>query len=620
MSGRIAVVPPRFGAGVVGGAEAVCREAALGLAERGWEVEILTTCAVDHYTWANDLPEGSREEEGLLVRRWPMVHDGAAAGLRALQKIQDGLVPTLDEQIGWQSLHFRVPGLFHHLLREGSKYQAVVFAPYLFWTSTVCLPLVAERAVALPCLHDEVYARLAVVRHVLSDPAAVWFLSEPEHELAHRLGPVAERHSVVGAGVHVPASYHPDAFRRRHRIDRPFILYAGRREAGKGWQWLLETFAEMVALGGVEVDLVSAGVGEVTVPGPLCGRVVDLGFLSDSDLRDAFAAALAYVQPSRMESFSRTIMESWLAGTPVLAVEASEVVAWHCRRSGAGITFDGAAGLATALRRLVSDPAEAATLGARGRRYVLDNCSWPVVLDRVEEELDALDARWDPSPVEPEPAGRPVLVVGSYPPVPGLASEATLEAARRAHHVGDAVVVASPRAGAAHNAVRLRGPLAGARLDALRRRTGAQRLVLCAEAGMPVPLRARRTMLGRAVEPVLEALTVLSLTRALDRFAHVSAVVTGDLGVGVDLPRVLREHAEEVVVNLPPGPVLPAGVTVFGGPDVLVRGRPRRVVSFLARMLLGRHAPAVLGAARSVMYRIGGAANPTGLPSRRPDR
>ncbi|HWG74294.1 MAG TPA: glycosyltransferase family 4 protein, partial [Acidimicrobiales bacterium] len=392
MTGRIAFVPPRFGPGVVGGAEAVCREAALGLAARGWDVEVLTTCAIDHYTWANDLPEGVTDEEGLVVRRWKMVHDATRAGLRAQRQIERGELPTLDEQISWISLRFQVPGLFHEILRHGDRYDAIVFAPYMFWTSTVCLPVVAERGVAMPCLHDETYARLDVVRPVLADAAAVWFLSEPEHGLAHRLGPVAPRHRVIGAGVDVPASYDASGFRARHGLGRPFVLYAGRREPDKGWPWLLETYARAVALGGVDVDLVTAGVGEVTVPAAAAGRVIDLGFLPDVERDDAFAAAAACVQPSRMESFSRTTMESWLASTPVLAVEQSEVVAWHCERSGGGVTFHDEFDLAECLRWLLAAPLEAAEMAARGRKYVIDNYAWPVVLDRMEEDLTALQA------------------------------------------------------------------------------------------------------------------------------------------------------------------------------------------------------------------------------------
>lgn len=70
MNGKLAFVTPRFGPGVVGGSEALSREIALGLAGRGWEVEVLTTCAVDHYTWENALVPGASEEDGVTVRRF----------------------------------------------------------------------------------------------------------------------------------------------------------------------------------------------------------------------------------------------------------------------------------------------------------------------------------------------------------------------------------------------------------------------------------------------------------------------------------------------------------------------------------------------------------------------
>ena len=253
----------------------------------------------------------------------------------------------------------------------------------------MCLPAVAERAVVVPCLHDEEYARLEILRPVLAAPALVWFLSGPEHELAHRLGPVARRHSVTGAGVPVPAGYDPVGFMERHRLSRPFVLYAGRREEGKGISLLLGAFADAVADGALDLDLVIIGRGELAMPRGLEGRVVDLGFVSDEERNNAFAAATAYVQPSRMESFSRTIMESWLAGTPVMALGESEVVAWHCRRSGGGVTFSDRADLAARLQLVGSRPEEAGAMAAAGRRYVIENYTWPSVLDRMEASLRA---------------------------------------------------------------------------------------------------------------------------------------------------------------------------------------------------------------------------------------
>ena len=387
--GRIAFVPPRYGSGVVGGSEALSREIAIGLSARGWDVEVLTTCAVDHYTWSNELPPGATEEDGLLVRRFEIAHHPWRVTREVQLAIEAKRPSSFDKQLNWLSGRFAVPDLFLHLLVHGNEYDHVVFSPYLFWTTTVCMPLVADRAVVIPCLHDEEYARLDVVRPVLRDPQKVWFLSEPEHQVAHRLGPVAEHHLVTGAGIDPPSTYDAEAFRRKFGLTRPFALYAGRREADKGWDWLLSTFAEAVRISGVELDLVTIGVGDVRVPSELSGRVIDLGFLSDEERNSAFAAAAVYLQPSKMESFSRSVMEAWLAGTPVFAVADGEVVAWHCKRSGGGLTFTAAEDLAVELKAICESPERADAMAERGRQYVLREYSWPVVLDRMEAELES---------------------------------------------------------------------------------------------------------------------------------------------------------------------------------------------------------------------------------------
>jgi glycosyltransferase involved in cell wall biosynthesis len=197
---------------------------------------------------------------------------------------------------------------------------------------------------------------------------------------------------VTGAGVNVPASYDPDGFRERHGLSRPFILFAGRRERGKGWDWLLAAFHFAIRQYELPFDLVTTGVSPAGAPPDLSGRVHDLGFLDDAEVANAFAAATAYVQPSTNESFSRTTMESWLAGTPVLCAAGSAVLQWHCERSGGGLTFTDEFELAQCLSFLASAPDDAARLAKSGREYVLAHYRWDTVLDAMEASLRELCA------------------------------------------------------------------------------------------------------------------------------------------------------------------------------------------------------------------------------------
>ena len=118
--------------------------------------------------------------------------------------------------------------------------------------------------------------------------------------------------------------------------------------------------------------------------------MIDLGFLPAEEVPDAFAAAAAYVQPSPNESFSRTVMEAWLAGTPVIASAAGAVVRWHCERSGAGIVYRDDDELIESLALVAEAPDRLAAIAGRGRPYVLANYTWGPILDRMEEALEAM--------------------------------------------------------------------------------------------------------------------------------------------------------------------------------------------------------------------------------------
>ena len=387
--GRLAFVPPRFGDEVVGGSEAVMREAAEGLAARGWQVDVLTTCARDHYTWRNEYPAGVSLLSGLTLRRFPTIPPAVRERDALGRRILLGLPLSYDDQCRWINATLRVPALFRYLMEHASEYQAIVLSPYLSWITVACVDVAPERTVLMPCVHDESYAHLDVFRATLAKPSLLWFLSEPEQEVARGLA-VLPDHVVTGAGVEVPSSYDPEGFRRRHDLAKPFVLYAGRREPEKGWDRLMAGFEFAVETYGLELDLVTIGAGKPIIPASISSRVHDLGFVSAGERNHAFAAAEAYLQPSTNESFSRTVMESWLAGTPVIASGRGAVVRWHCERSRGGLVYEDDLELAQCLLLVAQAPEVARDLAVNGRAYVLENYPWHEVLDRMENSLKVL--------------------------------------------------------------------------------------------------------------------------------------------------------------------------------------------------------------------------------------
>ncbi len=136
--GRLALCPTRFGAEVVGGAEIVLRTMAIGLRERGWDVDVLTTCATDHHSWANVLPAGESVEDGLRVRRFPARNGREAERQELERRILDGERLSPAEQQRRTASGMRVPQLHRHLRAHARRYRALVFPPSPSWVTYAC--------------------------------------------------------------------------------------------------------------------------------------------------------------------------------------------------------------------------------------------------------------------------------------------------------------------------------------------------------------------------------------------------------------------------------------------------------------------------------------------------
>ena len=387
----IAFVVPRYGDGIVGGAETLTRGLAEHLAARGTPVEVLTTCARDHHTWRNALPEGREVVNDVPVHRFPVRARNERLFGRIQQRIDRGDPLPIEDQLAWAEESVSSPSLYSHLLRHREGYELVCFAPYLFGTTFWGSQLVPERAVLIPCLHDEPYARLPLIRAMFEGCHGFIFNSPPEAELARRLYAIGDRPwGVVGLGFDPPSPPSPERFRRRHRLEGPFLLYVGRKEKGKNVPLLIEYF--LAYRERFRRDLTLCLVGEGPIQAPRGGEraIRDLGYLGPSEKLDAYAAATVVCQPSVNESFSIVIMEAWLAGTPVLVHAGCPVTTYHLQGSGGGLAFGDYFEFAEALDLLLGDEALRAKLAAQGRAYVLEEYSWPAVMARFEAARERL--------------------------------------------------------------------------------------------------------------------------------------------------------------------------------------------------------------------------------------
>ena len=424
---RIAFIVQRYGTEIIGGAEYLCRLVAERLAARH-QVDVLTTCARDYVTWANEYPEGADRLRGVTVRRF------AVARTRDIAVLQPpvGLCfrRSTRRRTRWSGSSNRARG------RRGWSITSNAIS-----TSTTCscsLPTSMRRPCwasrshrpspsSCPWLHDEAPARLDLpggvrecrgyrLEHGGRTPARL--VAFP---LAHagggrhrmRRGPAGGRGHrrrrpevpPVTADGREPFAPHiegpANAFRRRHRMHEPFVLYGGRIDPGKGCEELLEYFQTYIKEGG---DTTLMLMGVKLMPLPDDPHVRFAGMLPDEERLHALEAASVVIVPSPHESLSLLALEAMAVGTPVLANARSEVLVEHCRQSNAGLYYADRWEFVEALRLLMRDGQLRAAMGRNGRAYINRHYRWSSILRKYERlfaRLAAPGANQTPGPRAP---------------------------------------------------------------------------------------------------------------------------------------------------------------------------------------------------------------------------
>lgn len=378
---RVAIVVPRYGPDVLGGAETQARGFAEEAARRGWQVEVWTTCARSHYTWKNVYAAGREERMGVVVHRFPVTPSDVGRHAELDTRLTElGSIPIPD-QYAWLASGAHSPTLYRHVAKHADSFDVMVALPYAAplvhyaaWSSP-------GRVVLWPCLHDEPYAYMEPVRLLLESSFGVVFLSPEEQSLAdRRLDVRLSRSGLLGGGVAM-ADF-PQLKELRG------LLYVGRLEGGKNL-WMLYSYIQRYAEEDADIRLVVLGRGPLKPPPHPAFEY--RGFVSEEEKALAYASAEALCQPSVNESFSLTIMESWLAGRPVLVHGGCEVTRGHVRRSGGGLWFHDYDEFVVALEWLHSNPALADRMGENGCKYVRRNFSWGKVVSRFRRMIE----RWE---------------------------------------------------------------------------------------------------------------------------------------------------------------------------------------------------------------------------------
>ncbi len=387
---KIAFVCPRLHEpGTVGGAETLIYSLAADAVSLGHEVEFLTTCARNHFTWENELPEGAFSRGGMTVRRFPVNTERNSEIFLSLQSlICSGRSLSDEDERLWMRNSVNSDALVSYLHSIESEIDRVVAGPYLFGLVESVANNFPEKTILIPCLHDEPFARVRIIARMFTQVRGFMFNTDPERELAYRLypdmRPVVD--DVVAMGIE-PFEVSKTAFKEHYGLTGDYIMYSGRREPLKGTPVLVDYLDCFRKRTGRDVKLVLTGSGAVEVPQALSGAVVDLGFVPETEKREAMAGAVAFCHPSINESLGIVLLESWLARTPVLVHARGEVLRRQCMASNGGLWFSRYPEFEEELVFLQDNPDAASLLAEQGRRYTIDMYSPAKVKQRFDAAL-----------------------------------------------------------------------------------------------------------------------------------------------------------------------------------------------------------------------------------------
>ena len=309
---KIAFIVQRYGTEIIGGSEYHCRLVAERLAVRH-DVEVLTTCARDYVTWANEYPEGTDRIRGVTVHRFA---NDRTRELESFNKYSDWIFSnphSTDDELEWLKQQGPwCPGLIERLEQRHPDYDALIFFTYLYAPTVLGLRVDPRRSILVPTAHDEPALRLGIYRDVFGAPAGMAYNTGVERAFLRarfRIG--ASTEATVGCGVDLPPQFaaggeDPDpeesppapgddprrtsaaAFRRRHKLYEPFVLYGGRIDPGKGCEELIAHFSAYADRRGDAV-LALMGVKLMRIPEEPFIRFA--GLLPEAERLEALQAA-----------------------------------------------------------------------------------------------------------------------------------------------------------------------------------------------------------------------------------------------------------------------------------------------------------------------------------------
>ena len=380
---KIALINQRYGLEVNGGSELYTRMIAEKLSEK-YDVEVLTSCAVDYVTWKNQYKPGVSEVNGIKVRRFPTHHERQPKLFTALD-IDMHLtldIPAEKAEKWIEEMGPYVPDLIEYLKEHKEEYDVVIVVTYLYYQAVKSIPVVADRLIFIPTAHQEPYLHFRLYEPNFKMPKAYVFLTDEERRLVQNQFHVENiKNDVMGVGIDVPADIDSSSFKKKYGLER-YIVYVGRIDYGKDCHKMFQYFLEYKKRNQDDLKLVLMGKAVMKIPKH--EDIISLGFVSDEDKFNGIQGAEALILPSKYESLSISVLEAMELRRAVLVNGICDVLKGHCTKSNGGLYYTNYFEFEGCLRHLKEHPDIWKQMGENGYQYVNTYFKWDIIMEKFD--------------------------------------------------------------------------------------------------------------------------------------------------------------------------------------------------------------------------------------------
>ena len=405
---NVSHVVPIYLPGILPGCSKYVQDISSILSGKGHHVTILTAHAITGRGWVDPLfgRYSSKKEETIsgvrvkrLKTRWQIT-----SSMYLLRRIVGDFLPnSIGNVVSLLSAGPYLSNLEKELKRERNEVIHVTAFPFgLVWLVWKACKALGKPFACTPLIHfEDPNHRNPLLWKALKDATGVIACSNYEKEGMMKMGIHPSKIHLVPMGINFDEWEDCDGerFRRKYGLTgKRLILFVGTKGYNKGAIHLLEAVGKIAKDMG-DVTLVSLGLPTEEWKRKRStlhkAHLLDLGYVSEEEKRDAFDACDLFAMPSRYDSFGIVYLEAWRCAKPVIGANVGaipEII--EEGEDGMLVKFGDVNQLASTMLHLLKNSDLCKRMGEKGRRKVVERFNWQKNIGKIEDVFEGAKAEW----------------------------------------------------------------------------------------------------------------------------------------------------------------------------------------------------------------------------------